>query len=194
MKKFIIIIFLGLLFSGSVFSQELSNCVWQLQNPTINVNSEMISFKNGRFNYATMNLSTKEKTDQNGSYQILGNQMTLTFDGSQSFVFNITWITPSKMALTMNGNNLFYAKAGTIDDQFMKNLIFSTNSGVYNSGYNESPSTTTTEYKVCYTCLGTGSCKVCGGTGTYSLLGYSNTCSACKGSGKCWHCGGSKKQ
>lgn len=185
MKRFIFIIFLGLLFCGSVFSQELSNCVWQLQNPAVSVNSEMINFKNGRFNYDTMNLSTKEKNNMTGSYQILGNQITLSFDGSKSFVFTVSWLTPNKMALSMNGNNLFYAKAGTSDDQFMKNLIFSTN-----PGGNTVPNTYNTPKSAaaqpCWPCSGTGHCNVCNGKGTIGK----NKCPDCFGSGVCKHCSG----
>jgi hypothetical protein len=187
----IFMIFYGLILCNSVFAQQFEVCPWQLQNPVNASSSEIVSFDKGKFCYTTGNLVTQQTSSMKGTYSFSGNNLTLNFDAGQSFTFRFDWITANKIALSNNNKRLIYAKIGSPDDTFMQNLLNGMNS---TGGYTGGGGNTTSQYQVCYTCQGTGSCKVCGGTGTYSAYGYSSPCSACNHTGKCWHCNGSGKQ
>jgi len=186
-KTTIMLTFYLLMFCDSVYSQSLASTLWQLQNPSIASNNEALAFeKNNEFSYSIWNMVTMIKSTEKGIYQLLGDKLILTFK-DRIVEFTIIWKKPTLIYLYYNANTDIYASIFSTDDQFMKNYLRIKDDPIVNS---------TNERDVtCYTCFGTGSCKVCGGTGIYSAYGYSSDCTACAMKrGKCWHCLGSGKQ
>lgn len=199
--KRIAVVFIAMLSFASVsFAQSFTGTTWQLQNPSVMSNSEMLLFtSDSTFSYLVTDLTTGKSTTERGMYEVSYNSLTLKFDdGSASFA--LTWLTNTKIKLSDENNYLVFAVILSADDYYMQNytnyvINGSSSSGTYNNvspGYNSGSSRSQT----CYTCYGTGRCKICSGTGrSPGIYGQpSSPCSACGSSGKCWHCYGSGKQ
>ena len=178
MKRLILVIFLGLLFCGSVFSQSLQG-QWRLQNPNNPSSQEINYFGPNTYMCVGFNALTGQSYMGQGMYSVSDNILTLQQIDGKIMYLKITWNSPNQVVLSTENMRCIYAKISA-------NYVAPSVPG--NNVYNNNAS------QVCYTCLGTGRCRVCGGTGTYSIYGESKPCSACSGDGKCWHCKGSGKQ
>lgn len=66
--------------------------------------------------------------------------------------------------------------------------------GVSSGGnYSSGGGSSSNKKQLCFTCGGTGRCKLCSGLGKTSnpYTGTRSVCTGCEGTGKCWHCYGS---
>lgn len=197
MKKFLFMMFFGLLSISSTFAQDLEIFMWQCQNPGVYYESHMLIFSKGKFTYGVGNLIYQKNNQTNGTYQVVGNNLMLTSDG-QTNSFLLTWIHKNKFVLSdQNGNGgMIFVTIGTPEDQFLVNYmngIYSTGPISIGSGGNGGyrPTTTTPSNQPCWPCTGTGKCNCCSGKG---VQGYpAKTCTYCGGSGVCKHCNGTGK-
>lgn len=186
--------------SGSAQSQTwkqfIIDAVWQQQNPSPPALSRMISFNEyGTMTFSASNLATRQKfPSQRWDYSI--SQSTLTIStGEGDISYKLVFISQDKIALIdRNGEESIFARSGSLEDRFMANLLQMQNYGNMDNSFYSPYQSSSPQSQTCYTCLGTGRCRVCGGSGIYSLYGNSSTCKACSGTGKCWHCQGSGKQ
>lgn len=195
---FSILLFSGLLLSSNKASaQSLGGKKWQLQNPDISYHSEILDLgSDNSLSYMVLDLNSGRKSCINGIYKVADSKLTLNFGDTIIIKFLMVWINADKVALYgKNGSILYYAKMGSAEDIFFRDFLISKSNGgnSYNPGNNNAPAS---KPQACYTCFGSGQCKVCNGSGrTPGMYGQpSSTCSACGGSGKCWHCNGSGKQ
>jgi|GEM_PF-4542492 hypothetical protein len=183
--------------NAQVTSQFLNGKKWQLQNPIVPSNSELIYFiDQTNFDYTTKKLnSTAPDLKQNGTYSLSGNSLIMTMD-NRNYIFTIVKLSDTKISLSTNGTRFIYARLGSIDDNYFVNFL---NHVTYNPG-DQTPVPDnvpqTPKQESCHTCHGTGDCIVCYGSGITSnpYTGKRSMCSACGGTGKCWHCFGTGKQ
>ena len=206
---------LALLLNGNgLFAQSLDRA-WQLQNPSIYSDSEVIGMRDdGGFLLTLMSMTTPGRvTVITGTYFLKGNRLTLkptsrsgsaitTMRGDKDIlVFDVVWINNDLAYFypcsydgtgwSSNGSILQMAMMNSSEDHYLynyqNNAVPSYTPG--GSSYQNKPQT-------CYTCNGLLSCPVCKGT-RRTLVNYglpSSPCSACNATGKCWHCNGSGKQ
>jgi hypothetical protein len=171
MKRYFLIIFISLLFiSISLFSQSLTGYLWQLQNPTKALVSELIGFDTDIFTYMSVDLNSIETSALNGTYKITDDKIILKFETGKKKIYKMTWINVNKVILSNNQTCLTYVKFKTSEDYFMK----------YQQSSNKD--------KKCKFCSGTNLCPVCEGIGIFSASDYSSPCAACGATGKCYKC------
>jgi hypothetical protein len=199
-KNSVILMAALLLFISALTPAQLTRRMWQMQNPAVPSNSIIVSFSDDNNYYCSVgDLATNQQTPYQGQYQLSGNNLTITVDGT-SYSFVITKLTADNLELlNSSGRTLIYARITSSSDNFLRNYLNQVNSGgsnYYGGGgsSNNSYGSSSSQSEICYTCHGTGSCTVCHGTGSYSLYGFTSPCSACGGTGKCWHCNGTGKQ
>lgn len=194
-NKQIVFIFLLVLATvccnNNLFAQSLENGkIWQLQNPSIPANIEIIGFSNNKtFCYITNNFMSGKKTDSEGTYKLLGNNLILNFkikNGiSSSLAFTLTWINSDKITLTKGNNVLIFARIGSFENKYIQNMQNQIGGTITYGGTNGQSAPQTNN--PCYPCNGTGQCLVCNGKGVI----YGNVkCPSCLGSGRCKYCNG----
>jgi hypothetical protein len=126
-----------------------------------------------------------------GTYDLSGNYLVILMDNTK-YSYILKWYGQNQFTLSNNLATLIYSQSKTAEDTYLSNYI-QAHGNPYGSGYNKP---TTSKREICYTCRGTGRCKVCGGVGSYSNTYTSgrSLCNACSSTGKCWHCYGSGYQ
>lgn len=188
------IILMVLFFTNNIFSQLKG--VWQLQNSSGALISEIISFDGGDvYSYSISDLSKlKSKIfEEKGTYKLTGKQIIIST--KTKTIFNIRWCSSNKIILTRDDNDFIFSRALSNDD--MWNVRYRTtlmNMMINPGGYPTNPGTSndisypTQSTTMCTGCRGTGTCQNCFGSGTYSRYGVSVKCSCTNG--KCPICGG----
>jgi len=170
------------------FLNETGGTIWQLQNPPAETNLMLGFFKkedgSNSFIKSEGDMGTGQISQSRGKYKLSGKDLILTYADGSVVTYTLVFINSNKIDLVSNGITFHYARSNSAEDTWNRSAPINTPS--YNGG--------SSGYVACYTCLGTGSCKVCGGSGIYSNYGNSTPCSACYGTGKCWHCHGSGQQ
>jgi len=200
MKNIILLGLIAFCISNTLKSQNLFNRSWQLQNPSIDDLSEVITFQsNGVINDVTQNLRSGYKEVKNGSFRYDENILYIFWSNGNVNKLNLKWISNSQFTFLFGQKEYYFCLCNSNEDKYFSNYL---NKRILKTPYNLPPSipfssgpgsNTNTQPKkeICYTCHGLGTCQVCGGTGRYSSYGNSVSCSACNGRGKCWHCQGS---
>lgn len=182
---------------SETWKEFLSNTSWQLQNPVVPSNSEIIGFgKDNKLTYSAMDYSTSEKTNLEGTYSLNGTSIVLRL-GDQSAEFELEYISANKIILSNDQKELVLARLASAEDTFMFNYL---NNQIYGGTYNNSNSTNGTlqlKRTTCTHCNGTGIdpiprsvaaygstehhwCDVCK-TNVSASHGYHPTCPKCNG-------------
>ena len=186
MKKITtLLIFIGLLFCNSAFSQ-LERGTWQLQNPALESFNSIMSFDDGQVSNTIRDMTQYGSRKAYGTYTLKGNRLVIVMDNI-TYSYNIQWYNRNKFALVNNIVTLIYSQSNSSEDNYLAN---------YQEEHGSYKKPAQAQKELCYTCRGSGRCKVCSGMGKTSnpYTGTRSLCNACGGTGKCWHCYGSGYQ
>ncbi len=198
MKKTAILSIILFILCSSTFSQSLENAMWQLQNPAVAMNSELIGFsENNQFTCTDRNLANNQQSCLQGTFQLSEDNLAITVN-DKTIAYALTWITQNKIALSANGVTLVYAKACSPDDHFLQNCLNGI-SGYSGGSYNQNDNTDNNiqpSKRKCGYCEGTGQCPYCNSLGQSKACVqnmYGVTCSdpyCIAKNHRCKHCGG----
>jgi hypothetical protein len=185
MKKIIFLVFFGLFLCSPLFSQ-IERGMWQMQNPPQWTFNSIMTFRGGRVTNTMCNMTNPSDIRRAvGTYKLTGSTLVIAMNGVR-YVYTLKWYGRNKIALCCSQATLIYSQSNTPDDTYMQNYL------AWSSVYG-APSTPAPAQRVlCYTCRGSGSCRICHGSGRASnpYTGTSSICTGCNGTGKCWRCHG----
>jgi len=109
MKNIILLGLIAFCISNTLKSQNLFNRSWQLQNPSIDDLSEVITFQsNGVINDVTQNLRSGYKEVKNGSFRYDENILYIFWSNGNVNKLNLKWISNSQFTFLFGQKEYYF--------------------------------------------------------------------------------------